>query len=296
MCMCVGGQPGVIEGCTNLTRLELRCNIIGSVGSLSKLVHLQHLDIVPLGMPWDARRPKDAVDVPYATLPHLRHLTRLSVRSLSRNNLAQLGGLTNLQDFALCNINPSLIVGPSSVPDLALPASLTRLVLLSPVEAGLLSLVPTGLQALHVECDVEDASSWSGSFLSGIGQLQHLTQLHLQTPDSFIWPPVGPAYPALTASSRLAHLALYGAEPAGSIWQYLFSATRKLLHLTALHTNHAWGSSQFAQRAVWTAEDLSSLVRCCPNLRTVDRLRVQHGPHVSILQQLTALTSINPYV
>jgi hypothetical protein len=166
------------------------CNIIGSVGSLSKLVHLQHLDIVPLGMPGGY----DSVDVPRATLPHLRHLTRLCVRSLSSNNLAQLGGLTNLQVFTLCNIighdDPSLIVGPSSVPGLALPASLTRLRLLSPVEAGLLSLVPTGLQALHVECDVEDASSWSGSFLSGMGQLQHLTQLYIQAPDSFIWPPV----------------------------------------------------------------------------------------------------------
>ena len=288
--MYVGGQPGVIEGCTNLTRLELRCNIIGSVGSLSKLVHLQHLDIVPLGMPGGY----DSVDVPRATLPHLRHLTRICVRSLSSNNLAQLGGLTNLQVFTLCNIighdDPSLIVGPSSVPGLALPASLTRLRLLSPVEAGLLSLVPTGLQALHVECDVEDASSWSGSFLSGMGQLQHLTQLHIQAPDSFIWPPVSPAYSALTASSKLAHLALYGAEPPGSIWQYLFSATRKLPHLTTLRTNYGWRSSDFG---VWGAEDLSSLVSCCPNLCTVDRLHVQHGSHRSKLQQLTALTSIN---
>ena len=44
-------HPGVIQGCTNLTRLELQCHIDdareegASLDGLSSLVHLQHLDI-----------------------------------------------------------------------------------------------------------------------------------------------------------------------------------------------------------------------------------------------------------
>lgn len=95
----------------------------------------------------------------------------------------------------------SIAVGPSSVPGLVFPASLKTLVLLSPVEAGLLSLVPTGLQDLRIKCDVEGPAEGPGSCSSGVARLQHLTQLYIDPYRDMSWPPTGPAYSALTAAA-----------------------------------------------------------------------------------------------
>jgi hypothetical protein len=126
------GSPGVIQGCTKLTRLELQCHMLDVVegraydGSLSSLVHLQHLHV----------GSNSFLGLSVTTLPRLQHLTYLYVNRLSIDNLLQLSGLTSLQKLSL-NADDEITIGPSSVPGLAFPASLSRLGLWSPVEPGI---------------------------------------------------------------------------------------------------------------------------------------------------------------
>jgi hypothetical protein len=199
-----GGQPGVLHICTNLTRLDLHCcgAVQGVVvDGLSSLVRLQHFE---LGSTSFFREVNGLCS---ATLPCMQQLTFLKVRSLSVQNLLELAALPSLYELHL-HVAGDGAVGPDSVPALAFPASVKKLVLLSPVEAGLLSLVPAGLQDLRVECGVEGLVEGPGSLLSCITRFTHLTQLSiLPNPVSaLMWPPAGPAYSALTASSNLAAL------------------------------------------------------------------------------------------
>jgi hypothetical protein len=43
------GEPGVVDDCTKLTRLELNCHMMDGpvIDGLSRLVHLQHLHVHP---------------------------------------------------------------------------------------------------------------------------------------------------------------------------------------------------------------------------------------------------------
>ena len=179
------GYPGVMKGCTKLTRLKLHCSEVSDapegaiVDSLSSLVYLQHLDMVQ-------NRGRCSVgSMSRATLPRLQHLTYLKIQSLSVENLAQLGTLTSLQE--LCwDVGSDTAVGPNSVRGLAFPPSLKNLAVASPAEVGVLSLLRTGLQDLQLACKLEGPVS----FLSCIGRLQRLTSLVMVAGEGF-----GPDWP-----------------------------------------------------------------------------------------------------
>jgi hypothetical protein len=125
---------------------------------------------------------------------------------LSQENLLQLGTFSCLQALHLWTSDNVSTVGPDSVPRLMLPASLTALFLLSPVQAAFLSLAPTTLQRLTIKGDVEGPAGGPGSLLSGLDRFKHLTCLDLEHSSSFLCPPPGHAYSALTASSSLVRL------------------------------------------------------------------------------------------
>lgn len=140
---------------------------------------------------------------------------------------------------------------------------------------------------------MEGPAEGPGSLLSCMAGLQHLTELEISARVGIDWPPAGPAYSALTASSNLASLGFEDLKIPGGAWPHVFRATRKLLNLTNiyfdLHQEITWGEP--AVPSAWGAADVSSLVTCCPNLREIgDKLPLQHGPHVSELHKLTALT------
>ena len=156
---------GIARICTKLTRLVLYCDIIDNwdrskgavLDCLSSLVHLQHLEVQPHKRlsTWSS-----VGGLSGATLPSLApKLTYIHIDSLSTANLLQLSVLTNLQELCLPApfddmghlLGPQLL-GPSSVPGLVLPASLTKLVLLCKIEAVMLSLVPTGLKGFEYGC------------------------------------------------------------------------------------------------------------------------------------------------
>lgn len=226
----------------------------------------------------------------------MQQLTHLDSRSLSEESLLQVGALTNLQQWVLQGTLSDIAIGPSSVPGLTLPPSLTSFVLLSPVEAGLLSLAPTGLQDLWIECDISSPAEGPGSFLSGMARLQHLTRLLVQPQWDLEleWPDAGPAYSALTVSSNLVSLELHNLRlPDECVWQHVFPATQKLPQLTCLYIDdgyRTWGA--LPPPSAWDAAGVSSLVSCCPNMSSVDTITLQHGAHVSELEKFKNLTEL----
>jgi hypothetical protein len=165
------------------------------------------------------------------------------------------------------------------------------LVLLSPVEAGLLTLVPTGLQSLKVGRGVEGPAEGPGSFLSGMARLEHLTLLFVEAHGGLACPPAGPAYSALTTSSNLVHLEMLGTAWPNGIWPHVFPSERKLHRLTEFRF-HEYSNvdGNPAPHLPWGVRDLASLVTCCPGLRKLSPLPLQHGLHVSELHKLTGVT------
>ena len=289
------GSPGVIHGCTNITDLELIWH--GSLmladanfNSLSSLVHLESLFVTAL----------DPIDLSRGTLPCLTRLTSLRVGELAAVEvLAELGALTNLQEltfYANGEGNASrTTIGPSTVPGLEFPTSLTELVLATRIEARLLSLAPEGLLTLCVAGVVEGPAEGPGSFLSCIARLQHLTELNIEPFGRINWPPPGPAYSALTASSNLESLCLGASQPPVGVWSYVFPASHKLPHLTSLCLQEETYDVEWATPPpAWGAAELSNLVSCCPNLCEVyPEWYMQPGLHVSELHKLTGFTWLN---
>jgi hypothetical protein len=287
------GHPGVIQSYAKLTHLELGCNIIdapedGVLDSLSSLVHLQHLKVIRWDVQHESHQPLEGVCS--NTLPLLTKLTYLHFKDLSFENLAQLGGLTNLQELQLDGADDDIAVGPVTVPGMLFPASLTRLCLRLPVEAGILSLVPPNLQDLQVADYVEGPAEGPGSLLSCLSGFQHLVELWLDPQDN--WPPAGPAYSGITASSNLVTLHLAQNKLPQGVWPHVFPATRKLLHLTSLSFVD-YPDVFLGLPATWTAQDLCCLVGCCPNLRELTGITVEHGWHVSNLNIIIGLTCLD---
>ena len=291
------GFPGVIEGCSKLTRLELECNILDAteravMDGLSSLVHLQHLVVAPAAHKRFAWQDEYVIaGLSGATLPRLQHLTCLKVNELSTENLLQLSILANLQELHLAT--GWLGKNISEVSGLVFPASLKTLVLFSEVEveARVLSLVPPGLQDLRVDGGVGGPDEGPDSFLSCVSGLKHLTRLSLGGCNIVDWPVAGPAYSALTASSNLAVLEMYDPRFPPNIWPYVFAPTQKLPCLTSLYL---WGSdgNEPLSPPPWSAADLSSIINCCPNLCELEIDNLEPGVRVSELHKLTTLTRL----
>ena len=285
------GFRDVIQGCPKLTWLELDCNISDPEGAfvdcLCSLAHLQHLEVITY---------EPYIEMRAAAMLHLNQLTYLNFEKLSLGSLNDLGNLTNLQELHLVVADDEVAVGPRSVtglafPGLAFPASLKTLVLVSSVEAAILSLAPPGLQDLRIGWDVEGPEEGPDSFLCHVGRMQNLTRLSLQSSHTLDWPTSGPAYSALTASSNLIVLELCDAHFPRGIWPHVFPDSRKLPHLTALVVSGSIDNGELiSPPPPWCAADLRSLVSCCPSLCELETDCVQPGLDVSELHKLTSLT------
>jgi hypothetical protein len=292
------GQPGVIQGCPKLTRLEFYCSLIealegGLIDSLSSLVDLQHLSLRGLKQIDDNNVTDYTVGgLSDVTLPRLKHLTHLTMHGINDHNLLQLQHLSSLK-WLLFKYASETAVGPHSIPGLGFPASLNSLSLWSPVEAGLLSVVPTGLQVLRLYCGVEGPGDVPGSILSNMARLQHLTELALWPGFDLAWPSASMAYSALTASSNLATLELAAINWSEGVWPYVFSAV--LPNLTSLSIPARDDNGDVLRVPLLRGGDLFSLVSC-PRLCDIQGLPLQPGRHVSMLCMLTALTHLDAYL
>jgi hypothetical protein len=212
---------------------------------------------------------------------------------LKIENLLQLHTLTNLQELHLSVVD-CYAIGLNRFPGLAFPATLSKLVLLSLVDAGVLSLVPTRLQHLELVCDVEGPAEGPGALLSCLARLTHLTVLILQPWNTLEWPHAGPAYAALTASSDLVQLELVDPDCLNEVvWPHVFPATHKLPHLTSLVVHEAVNLDELDGRLNWDDADLASLVSCCPSLRAVGSIALRDGWCAIELRKLTALTRLH---
>jgi hypothetical protein len=229
----------------------------------------------------------------------LTQLTYLRAK-LTADTLGQLGTLSALQELHLSAEDPTCTtpISPSMVPELPFPASLKTLLLLSRADARLFSTVPAGLQHLQIKCDMDGPADGPESFFACLDQLQQLTCLEVATDSavSVFWPVVGPAYSALTASSKLLRLEVCANLPAG-VWSHVFPATHSLPHLTHLRlcggtVSHFW----VGFGPPFGPADLRSLVACCPSLCDIDFITLDTssaGLHVRELRRLTALSRLS---
>ena len=125
-----------------------------------------------------------------------------------------------------------------------------------------------------------------------MARLQHLTCLHVDE-TQLDWPPAGPAYTALTASTNLVEFSLCDAQLPHDIWRHVLCLNRKLPHLATLNIfNHVHGD-ELSMGSAWDEIGLFSLGYRCTNLCTISAISVQHGTHVSELQRLTSLTKMH---
>jgi hypothetical protein len=209
--------------------------------------------------------------------------------------LDNLSHSSNLRELSVLASPSGITLGPFTMPDLELPESLTKLSLQCRIQTGLLSLVPATLRELYIDGGVEGHAD---ALLFGIGRLQHLTTLVLDTLEGLgDWPPPGPAYNAITDSSSLVSLGLEDLKLPEGVLPYVFPTTHKLQHLTSVSIQDfvapaAEGAGAGAART-WGPADLSSLIECCPNLASIDKVFLQTGPHVSELHKVTALTRLD---
>ena len=267
------GSPGVIQGCSKLTRLQLECNFSRArtdtpvLDCLSSLVDLQHLVMSPVD--------RNSKGLAGSTLLAFPHLTSLSTRCMEVGFLDNLAHSSNLLELSVLPSPPEITLGPLKMPALELPVSLTKLSLLCRIEAGLLSLAPETLRGLYMDGGVEGDAD---ALLSGIARLQHLTVLLLDSVEDVDWPDPGPAYNSLTASSSLVSLGLEELNLPEGVIPYLFPATHKLWHLTSVCIQDSVEAPPADDTPTWSPTDLSSLIDCCPNLSELERLYIQVWP------------------
>jgi hypothetical protein len=112
---------------------------------------------------------------------------------------------------------------------------------------------------------VRGVADSAAAFLSGMSLLQHLTALQLAfNPSHFNWPPLGPSYSALTASSNLVSLSLTDASVPAGAWLYVFPTSLQLPNLTRLEAYHTVDYGAHTLPCAWGAADVASLVSCWP--------------------------------
>jgi hypothetical protein len=264
------GSPGVIQNCSKLTRLDLECNFSDTqkdtpvLDCLSSLADLQHLVLSPA--------QRDSTALAGSTLPPFPDLTTLTASCMDMGFFDNLAHSSSLLQLTVLPSPGGVTVGPRKMPDLDLPASLTKLSLHCQIEAGLLSLVPETLRELYIDGGVEGHAE---PFLSGIARLQHLSALLLDTLDGLAWPDPSPAYNALTASSNLVSLALEDLKLPKGVVPYVFPAVHKLPHLTSVCIGDDVDTGADGATPTWSPADLSSLIECCPNLLEINCVFLQ---------------------
>lgn len=80
----------------------------------------------------------------------------------------------------------------------------------------------------------------AAALLAALAELQQLTFILIMDP-AHGWPAAGPAYAAITASSKLQQLMLYGCQPPAGIWPHVFAPGKQLQELLLV--------------ALWIADD-----------------------------------------
>jgi hypothetical protein len=112
-------SPGVIHGCSKLTRLELECNFSDVpqdtpvLDCLSSLVDLQHLVVSPAD--------RNTTALAGSSLPPFPTLTTLTARCMDVGFFDNLAHSSSLLELSALHSPDGIIVGPVGMPVLQLP-------------------------------------------------------------------------------------------------------------------------------------------------------------------------------
>jgi hypothetical protein len=188
-----------------------------------------------------------------------------------------LQALTRLVDLRLGSFTDDVCSSIASADMLSGLSRLTRLDLkgFEGVDAGVLA-GKTLLQHLDLSHNTTDDGPDAAELLSMLQPLQQLTHLNLDGS----WAefeegsaPTAAAFSALTASTKLQYLRMHGCMVPSGVWQHMFPAGRRLLHLRSLDLSHATAAS--GGKAM--APEGSCIVRSCPGLKTLHIYGLQHN-------------------
>jgi hypothetical protein len=156
-----------------------------------------------------------------------------------------------------------------------------------------LSVLDGRTQLQHLALGLMIADVQVAQLLSHLRHMQQLTYLNLSdsmsTDEDGDDNPPAIAYAALTASSKLAHLDISWCRLPADAWKHMLSAGRQLPHLHYLsieNLDQPSGDEGIPPRG-------SSLVRCCPNLQSLDLRDMRCSVQLlAALPRLTRLSSL----
>jgi hypothetical protein len=122
------------------------------------------------------------------------------------------------------------------------------------------------LDLLH--CGIPGGATELAQLLLQLHSLQQLKHLNLRGTVREVreGTPAAAAFAGLTASSKLQHLNISCCTLPAGAWQHIFSAGRRLSHLTALDISGTL--NPFGKLS--PPPDSNQLVRCCPSLQSYD--------------------------
>jgi hypothetical protein len=277
-----------LTDCVLLDRAEVLA------AALLQLPALQHLSLCR-----NDDRDGGWVYLPTGVLQQLPQLTYLELACITLQEpdpaspaLQPLQALTRLADLRLADLRAAdLYQGRQAVTASMLSGMchLTHLALISGIFEPAALANKAKLQHLELAfCTLQPRNGAAG-LAALLSQLLHQTQLtHLDLRHSVrlekAHNPPAAAYAALTASTKLRHLDIWGCTLPAGVWQHMFAAGRQLLHLTSLDISHA---RQLPDGAA-PAPEGSQLVSCCPSLQSLSMSSLQHSP-----QQLTQLQGLS---
>lgn len=179
-----------------------------------------------------------------------------------------IGRLTALNDLRIrtCDLEPSCL--------LPITTGLTRL------ELKDIFLLPSQQQ------QQQDGEMGGAKLLQLLARLPVLQSLRLVELEGE-WPEQLSAHSALTASSNLQELVVYGCYNIDDdAWQYVFPAGRKLHGLHTFDTRDSTGRG-----AVLCSTAIAGLVACCPALRSL-AFAADESDCVTHFESLKALSSL----
>lgn len=313
-------DPGVLQACTGLTRLQLSaCNLRDSaadesLAGLSQLVQLQSLVLQrPLKHVFVEEDGGDErifttrhvpVTFPGRVLPSLVHLTNLALTNVQAvSDLQHIGCLSKLCELRLAmreamQLTPSIAPGgfhlPVSLHTLILQGFGRRIVLdprvLQPL-TGLRVLDVTGA-VLTTAAGPGDGVASGAAMLAALLPLQQLQCLGLEDIQAD-WPVVSPAYSALAPSTSMTNLTIVGCSlPPDGVPRHMFVPGRVLPQLRLLHM---WTSTRtFDPVCCWDQAAVANAASCCPGLRAL-QCALQPGVNLAQLSQLTGVTQLSVY-
>ena len=294
------GKLGPLGEVSALKQLCLRhCEVLDGMAdvlaaTLLRLpAGLEHLCISGLhrstniDMDFAARVIQQLQGLTYLELADLKLPAVDPVRGQASPALQSLRSLTQLRDLRLDDVRDDMTITASMLSGMR---DLTRLELCCSVKLQPGALAgKTRLQHLYLGIWHKDAGELA-QLLSYMQHLQQLTHLNIQhnmtvVKDEAPLPPA--AYAALTASSKLQVLDAREFGLPVDAWRHVFPPGSQLPDLHALAI---WVTGTYAAAGSFPTPDGTSLVSCCPGLRSLYMANVPFN--AAVLAPLTGLCGL----